>query len=159
METIKDPNIEHKTVKHAFKFKLSKDDYVTKAKNIAELNEQVYDLNSKFDMVKREHKTRVESLLMASGKELVCVRDGEEEREVECIMVMDFNRNLIEYVYQGEILQTRSMSDFERQRNLFPMKEKTDTTVLKEGHSEIVDVIASETNTKTKHSSVDGAKG
>lgn len=99
------------------------------------------------------------------------VKDGIEEKNVECTMVKNFEANAIEYWYEGEVVDTVEMTEEDRQQDLKPEvatitgkgkrpkkgKAITDDEVFDSPENEVRDVIKMETGRKTKKSSLDGA--
>lgn len=147
-----------------------------KAKKADLLAEMQLEKNS----VKEEAKTiasgfaaRVKKIEESINKLSREVKDGTEERNVECTMVKNYDANQIEYWYEDQLMEKREMTPEDRQMDLdesAPVADgpaikkkakgkKGNLQVVEEAKSEdeqIGDVIREETGRRTKRSSVDG---
>jgi hypothetical protein len=76
-------------------------------KMIAEEETKRKDINAKL----KEYKTERHRLLTA-------IEEGEEERTIECEVEMDFENNIVNYLYRGEVVEQRKMEESDRQIKL-----------------------------------------
>lgn len=95
------------------------------------------------------------------------VRDGLEEKNVECTVVMNYEANEVEYWFEGKVVEKRDMVPEDRQQDLAletPIKKgrgkkqkAEDEEVFESREEEVRDVIKMETSRKTKRTPLDGA--
>lgn len=163
-------------VLQAFMFKLNMREFAEKGKTAAGLSKEIAGIEAEFEEVKDTFKARIKDREAKRDDLLAVINAGEEKREVESTMVMDYDAGKVRYFFEGEMIEERKMTDDERQLQM-PLKTGADgktTTTEKSSkrqklsevkHSdlagkddEIKSVIRQETNKVTKLSAVDGAR-
>lgn len=144
-------NTTERKIYREFKFKLTNEQIIHKAKITADLVEKVELEESRFTDLKKAHKETLKYLQGEKRSQLRKIRNGYEEKIVECIEVRDYSEGKIFYVYEGQIMEERAMLAEELQVEM-PLKTKTEET---KDYS-VRDVIREETSRNTKLSAVDG---
>lgn len=153
-----------------FMFKLTKDESNEKGMAAAALKKEVDRLEIQFDEVKESWKAKINTRT-DKYKELLDVIDAKEEkRTVEAILVHNYADATIEYWFEGTIMESRAMTDNERQKEMdlkAPKKARAIKQTLQKADpvaaahangkvSDIAEVHKLETSRGTKTSAVDG---
>lgn len=99
-------------------FKLSEADFAAKAKQVAEAQQKLGKLASEFQGVKDNYKARIQLLENEIGHILAVISSGVEQREVECDERVDYDRGIVEYVFNGEVRAERPMTPMDRQQSM-----------------------------------------
>lgn len=107
-----------KPVKEMVKFKLEEQDFAGLAKKIAELSEEMNGLELEFQKAKEKHKALYSTRELERDRLFRVISSGEEEREVDCVERMDFERGVVELFHGAERIKTRAMQDWERQESM-----------------------------------------
>lgn len=144
--------------------KLTKEEVHDFGKESAELDRQIDDKELELKEETERRKGEIKTLQSDMRKKLRLIRQGFETRNVECEEIKDFNRNVVEYYYQGEMVHERVMEPSERQLQLIKDKHEKAQSEAKEAangshptskQAEVASIIKDETRRTTKHSSVD----
>ncbi len=106
-------------VVHTVTFDLLEEDFAAKGKEAAELQGQLDKLDREFSVVKENHKASVTLLEQDCSQVLSCIRRGKEERDVDCLKVIDFDLGVVEYWFGGRVVERRGIKPEERQTKLF----------------------------------------
>lgn len=109
-----------KKISKSFKFQLTHEDYVEKAKRVAAARAELDAANNEFAKAKQANKEAVETLGGEITSELRIIRNGEEWRDVECEEVHDYARAIVYWTFKGQIMAQRGMEIEERQLSLLP---------------------------------------
>ena len=159
-----------------FMFKLTEKESNEKGRAAAALKKEADRLDTEFDELKESWKAKI-ATRVDKYKELLDVVDAQEEkRTVDATLVHNYAEGTIEYWFEGKIMESRPMTDNERQKemDLKPPKkaraqkqplgktEKHDPVA--EAHAagangkmkDIAEVHKLETSRHTKTSAVDG---
>lgn len=118
----KKKNPDGERCKRALPFKLSDREKAEKGELAAKLNKQ---LEQAMDLRKREmakHNERVKDLTSKISRILTAIDDGVERREVSCVEHKNFEKNLVEYYFEGIVLESREMKPEDRQLDLAEKK-------------------------------------
>lgn len=102
-------------VLHSVTFDLTEDEFAGKGKHAAGLQGKINGLESKFKIVKDEHKAETSLLESECSQVLAVIRRGKEDREVECTRVLDFENAIAEFWYKGKLVDSRPMRPDEKQ--------------------------------------------
>jgi hypothetical protein len=103
-------------------FKLTIPEIAEKGQEAAETRGLLNEDEHEFDGIKQTWKGIIQQKELKLEKLLSLIRAGEEERVAECLMIKDYNRNLVQYVYDDKIMEERAMELSERQPELIPTK-------------------------------------
>lgn len=106
-------------VTHTVTFDLTEEEFAFKGKEAARLQGEINGLDREFQQVKEEHKSKTSLLEMECGSLLAVIRRGKEEREVTVTKVIDFDKGLVDFLYQNKIVETRGIKPEERQGKFF----------------------------------------
>lgn len=138
-----------------FKFKLTNQEIIQKAKLSADLMEQIKTAEEDFAHIKKANTDKIKTLKGQKAHELKLISQGFEDRIVEVLEVRDYAEGIVRSYFNDVLLEERVMTSDERQVEMtLPTKE---TIVDTAPHlSDISDVIRQETSKRTKLSSVDG---
>lgn len=130
------------------KIKLTEADLLEKARSAAQFNKEVGELEEEIT----EHKKRIKALSdpkeAALKKHLEHIQEGFEHKTVEVEMRKDYAQGVVEYIYEGQVVETRNMDSEDRQLNLVTPESSVGT---KSEDENIKDVMRAETNVRTKH--------
>lgn len=99
-------------------FKLTETEFADKGKKAAALNLDLFKTNTEFEDIKKDFKSRIAATELEIAKTLKVIREGEETRNVRCQMVKKFEENRIEYVFNGTVMESRTMEAYERQMEM-----------------------------------------
>lgn len=102
---------------------MTESEFAQKGKDAAKLQREIEVLDNKLKAAKDEHKAETGVRESELGTILSTIRRGKEDREVECEEVMDFEKGTVEYFHKGELMESRTMRNDERQAsmNIIPM--------------------------------------
>jgi hypothetical protein len=157
-------------VKRALPFKLTDEEKARKAEAAANLNEELEAAVAAKKVEVEKHTVKIKGLTNKISNTLKAIQTGEERKEVQCTEVKNFEKNLVEYVFKGQVLETREMTAEDRQLTLADKPEKKGPkpkwqsmapkydpkkTAEQEADEEIAQVHKLETSRKTASSSVD----
>jgi hypothetical protein len=118
-QVAKNRDIEEKKIKRELPFELTTGDYAKKCKEAATLSAEVGEMKKTFADLKAEWKGKIEVRQSELNQLLRAVKEGKENRLVDCLERKDFTKFVVEYVYAGKVLLTRPLDKWETQQNLF----------------------------------------
>lgn len=176
---------EAKPVTKEFTFKLSDAEVAVKAREMAQLDGEIMQLEQELAKSSAEFKAKIKDRDALRHKISSAVRRGEEERVVDALMVKAFPERLVQFYLKSEngsmtLLEERAMTESETQMELDDIAESTskakaekmrakrkaegnaaepDRTKADQVQEDIGQTIKAETSKRTKRSSVDGAYG
>jgi len=107
--------IEGEKIKRALPFKLSDEEKARKGEAAARLNEKLAEAVDKKKTEVAKHTAGIKELQTKISNHLTAISAGVERREVTCIEHKNFEKNVVEFIYEGEVLETRPMTDADRQ--------------------------------------------
>ncbi len=148
-------------VRRKLKFDMTEQQLAEKAREAGKLRSGLNELLAQYADVKRDWSGRIKKAeTQLSALELLC-HEGKDLVEVACTEIKNHENQTIEYWHQGTLMESRSMTDLDRQDNL---NLKDANEVLESGENktedeDIADVIQEETKIKTKRSSIDDSFG
>lgn len=128
----KTKNPEGEKIKRAVPFKLTDAEIARKAEAASALNEQ---LELAVEAKKNElskHSAKIKDFSTKIQRHLKCISSGEERREVMCVEHKNYDKDIVEYFFDGEIRDTRPMTAEDRQQSM-----KVDVKTAKKGSKEI----------------------
>lgn len=125
MSKKQDGEVERVIVTKELTFKLTEKEIAQKGKSAAESKTRLTEKNHEFENVKQKYKGEIGAIECELSDHLSTIKRGTEDRTVECTMVKDFSRHVVEYVYNGEIMEERPMTMDERQPELLPSRRAT----------------------------------
>lgn len=169
----KDPNLLKTKVKRSFAFKLTDADRAAMMIKTAAWDAEIEELEAKKKEANAEFNSKINALHEKRQVLSKAVREGEEQRTVDATEERDYAADQVRYTFEGKVLEERPMSIEERQKPLaikppkkgpkrrFPGngKDAADFKKAAAGDKDDDDLAAhirQETNSKTKHSAVDG---
>lgn len=103
-------------------FKLNDEDKARKGEDASKYNKQLEAAveAKKFEMSK--HNAKITELTKKVSSELKKINEGIERRPVTCVAVKNFEKDVIEYWFEGEVLETTPMKPDDRQMKLVDEK-------------------------------------
>lgn len=110
--------IQEKKMKREFTFELTEKEVVTYARKTATLTKQRNDIEAEFNNIKSTFKAKIDEKETEIASLLQAIEKGSEIRLTECIERKDFNKEVVEYVAGSKILETRDMTEEEKQMEL-----------------------------------------
>lgn len=99
-------------------FTLTEADFAEKGKAAGRTAAELRGLEDEFDTLKKEWKGRLDDKESDLSDIHATIRRGKETRHVKCVERKDFNANSVEYLFNGEVLESRAMGLEERQLTL-----------------------------------------
>lgn len=95
--------------------KLTDEEKVSFGKMAGDLNAKLNDIATAFDHIKKDWKGRLENVQNELHVVLIALKTGQREANVECSIAYDKLNQTIQYIYNGEIVEERPITDDERQ--------------------------------------------
>jgi hypothetical protein len=161
-------NPKGKTLTRPLPFKLNDEEKAARGLEAAKLNNEIAELTVKKKLVTDEFAGSIKDRTARRNTLLKQIHDGLERRDSECTEVKNFDENKVEYWVDGQMLESREMTPTDRQLDLDEAKKDTKkkgsevpagaSVVAPPTGDDVKNVIAEETNRKTKTSAVDGAR-
>ena len=111
-------NTKTRRAKRELYFKLTDSDYILKGKDAASKRAELDVIERRFEDLKKKAKSEVELKQQELNGVLSVIQQGRELREVECTELFDYERGVVSYLYDGEVLETRPMERHERQMKI-----------------------------------------
>lgn len=155
-----------------FVFKLTDKEVREKLRGSRELRLEYDAYFSKCEEAKETMKAKLTALRARRDDAQRLAEDGEEKRMVEAVMVKDYEAKEVQYWFNGEMMESRTMTENELQmevdfkktekkaraiKQTLQKTEKTDPIAHANGKmTDIAEVHSLETGRKTKTSAVDG---
>lgn len=116
--------IEEKVITKELDVKLTHIEMAEKAKAAGDLQAEIGLENQKFNTKKKDHIASVSKLQERLWNILNVCSKGKETRTVECTERRNFSACSVEYIYGGDVVETRAMEDGEFQKDMFTKEEK-----------------------------------
>lgn len=147
-------NPKGKKVKRDLAIELTSDEFAAKGKEAANLACEFREVEKEKKAVVETYSAKLKDRASRRDELLNSIKEGVENRTVECIEVKNYNENRVEFWHQGVMNQHREMTVGDRQAEI-PLKDKkTKTAKL----ATVGDVIASKANDKAKWNKSEGAR-
>lgn len=107
-----------KTIRKMFTFDLTEEEKCERGRQAGQLSSEKLAMESEFDDVKKDFKSRIGDKELALKKLLRVLKDGKEDRTVECTLEYDFDAGVARYWYAGSIKEERPLTTDERQMTI-----------------------------------------
>lgn len=101
-----------------FMFKLTEKESNEKGKAAAALKKEVDSLELQFEEVKDSWKAKIKTREDKYKEHLDVVAAQEEKRTVDATLVHNYAEGTIEYWFEGTVMESRAMTDHERQKEM-----------------------------------------
>lgn len=108
-------HMEERVVDRPLTFELTEDDYSRLGKDAGEAAHELRSIGGEFEKVKKTWKENIDAADGRLVQILSTIREGKEKRQVKCIERKDFQNSRVDYIFDGEIMESRAMYDSERQ--------------------------------------------
>jgi hypothetical protein len=105
-------------IKRALPFKLTDAEKARKAEQAANLNQKLAEAVEKKKEAVSHHTAGIKNLQAQISERLRCIQDGTERREVQCIEVKNYEGNVVEFWFEGKMLESRPMTADDRQTTM-----------------------------------------
>lgn len=105
---------ERKVIKD-FYFELTEKDRVEKSNQLGELFHEKSELTTELEVTKNRINPQVKDLDGRISHVLGLFDVGRELRTVECMEKFDYATDKVEYIFEGEVMDSRAMNDADRQ--------------------------------------------
>lgn len=112
-----------KTEIRSIKVDLTERELLDKGQCAAELKDKIDKMNIEFNGYKKDIKNKIGILDFEQQHLLIQMKEKKELRDINCVVKMDFEDNKVYYLYNGEIVDTRTMTYEDRQQKL-ALKER-----------------------------------
>lgn len=156
-------------------FDLTEKEFSEKGQEAASLSKEVRSLVGEFEGIKEDWKAKIKDREAKRDELLTVIHAKKEVRTVDTVMVKDFASKIVQYWFEGEVVEERAMTENEvqmemelrapksvekktRVRNVKDPVEEAHQTEVQTQQSDVADVIKEETGRRTKLSAVDGAR-
>jgi hypothetical protein len=108
---------EERTILH----KLTQEELAAKGSEAGKLRAEISERTEKLKQISDSHKGQIAEVTERFNGVLKVLEKGEEERKVDCVKVLDFARNTVEYHFpkEGTKVDERAMNPTERQVEIF----------------------------------------
>lgn len=160
---------EGETMQKVLSITLEEAEKAERADLLADLQIEKTSVESEKREVSSKYRLRIKALTESINKLSRAVKNGFEERNVECTMIKNFSENRVEYWYKDQMLESRDMTADDRQAEMqiaedeethTPSRRRRSFTEMSQPpereEDEVSEVIKMETSRKTKRSSIDG---
>jgi hypothetical protein len=74
--------------------------------------------SDRFNQIKKDWKAKLDDLENKRDINLLAIREGKEERQVEVVMVKNYDQQRVEYYYEGNLVDHREMNADDNQQDL-----------------------------------------
>lgn len=128
----KKKNPKGKLVKHSLKFNLTDEEKAKRGLEAADLNADIAELTIEKKIATDEYSAKIKDRTARRNDLLKQVKDGVENREVECIEVKNFDAGKVEYYFEGEKMHERELTEEDKQLELDEAASKKSKKKLKE---------------------------
>jgi hypothetical protein len=108
------------------KFDLTQAEIAEKGELAADQSADLAKIKSEFKAVKSDFKGQIDTLQKDLDKNLACIKEGTEEREVQCIKVLCKDNDTVQFWFNGENLKERPATDLDRQKEMPFRRAKKD---------------------------------
>ena len=112
-KTAKKPKI--KIVERHCLIKLTEAETLERAKSAADSRVEVVKLETLADSATQEFKSKITLATEKQNRLLGIVKTESEWRYLDCKEIPNFDENIVEYTFEGEIVDSRKMSESEKQ--------------------------------------------
>lgn len=119
-------------IKRALPFKLNDEQKARKGEQAALLSKKLAEVVEKKKEEVAKFTASIKNLQNQIHDRLRCIEEGIERREVECTEVKNFNENQVEYHFEGKVLETRPMTEVDRQTEMKLVKKPTAVKSIKD---------------------------
>lgn len=159
-------DIQEAKIQRVLTFLLTNDEIAERVTRAVKLRSQIAEIETEADDAKQVFKGRIAEKTGELSKLYGIEATRQEERLVNCLERRDFSLGMVQYLFDGKVMEERTMTAGERQTEMKPVladnknaEERTDGAEPEAQPSDIGDVIREETRRGSKHSSVDGPTG
>lgn len=119
--------VEETIVSKEIEIKLTNIDKAHMADEAADAQVALTSTETEFKGIKNDYSQRIKKLKAKIETTLEAVNTGVISRNVQCVMKKIYSSNIVQYVYEGEVIEERAMTDQDRQPKLFaPTMEGTE---------------------------------
>lgn len=143
----------YERVAREIKIKLTEQDVLSKATAAAQLNHEIGELDTELEEHKKRIKTQSTPKEEALKEHLEVIQEGFERKVVEVEVRPDYAKNLVEYYYEGQVVESRNMDSEDRQLDLVTPESAVGT---RSDDEEINDVMDEEKDPDTHHDHITG---
>lgn len=103
-------------------FELSEKEKAYLATEATTLNRKLKEKEKEFDLMKKKYKGEISEFEIGIRSFFEVIENGEEAK-VHCIKRVHFDKEIVEFIYKGEVKKTRVMRENERQLELLESTE------------------------------------
>lgn len=103
----------------SLEFEMGEKEIALLGKEAAELQNEIVRLEGEFENVKQDWKDRLAGKKNEFREKLRILHSGKQVKTVDCIMVKNFAKNLVQYEFEGKVVSERAMEANERQSEMF----------------------------------------
>lgn len=104
-------------------FPLTDEEILKFAKHTSQLDEQYKAVDSKFQQAKKDFKGQLDGLNAQMNYNFMVIKDECQDREADCTVRYNFTKKVVQYVFAGEVMKERPMTDWDMNKN--PALQKT----------------------------------
>ena len=105
-------------------FKLNDEDKARKGEEASKFNKQLEAAVAAKKAEMSKHNAKITDLTKKVSAELKKINEGVERRPVTCTAVKNFEKDVVEFWYEGIVLETIPMTAADRQLTLTPEEKK-----------------------------------
>lgn len=117
------------TTNEMLTFELTEAEVAEKGRFAAESQGKLAEVKNTFRDVSESYKDEIKGLTEEIRSTLNCIRSGKEDRETECVKVLNSKTGITEFWFDGVCMKERPTTDWDRQRKL-PMQKQTFNPVI-----------------------------
>lgn len=112
-------NFKDSPVTREFEIPLTKPELAELATVAGGLQSEISNLKKSFSVVQKQHRADVSGLEEKLEKILTDCDNGRSTRTVDVIERKDYNRRLVQYIYDDRVIQERALEESEMQETMF----------------------------------------
>ena len=116
--------VKGKFIKRTLNLPLSKEEVSKKAHEAAKYSQEV----NKYEAIRKEQSDKYKAIIDANSakmhQNLNDISTGTSKREVSCEEIKDFDKKTVSYRYQGKIVETRQLTEEDKQLEFGAAKSK-----------------------------------
>lgn len=109
---------QRKIIRKKFNFELTDKEKAKRAMELADMTNLLHLMEADFFGVKKDYMIRIKEMREKLMRLTKLISIGTEEREVDVEEIFNHDEEKVSYLYKGKIIQTRDMTDEERQLSM-----------------------------------------
>ena len=110
-----------KSMMREIRFKLTDAELALRAKDAAKIRSEMNEIEDEIKDFNKQKKQELSDKKLAMAKLMSIFETGQEPRDVECTIIRDFDKGVVQFMNSGVIVEERAMTIAERQATIDDM--------------------------------------